>query len=289
LPSPTSGSLGKVVQAPPWLARLLTPWIARQVARGLSDKYPGLGPQEIADKMRADFQQPPTAEEARLLEAVVSRLPKDGMPSETTVEKPVSAGVLLAANLIPVAGVLLWGWSVFALLALFWMENVIIGGFFALRMLCADPRDAALWAGKLFMVPFFCFHYGMFTAIHGVFVLGLFGGRQYNSSGLDVLDPAMRAADDWKLWLPLLALLASHLFSFFYNYLYRGEFRRASVQELMMKPYVRVVILHVTILFGGFGAMALGSPLWALLLLIAIKITVDVKAHLKEHTAVRIA
>lgn len=201
----------------------------------------------------------------------------------------MSAWVLVAANLLPLYGVLFWNWEAFPLLLLFWMENVIIGVLNAARMLAVDPADVASWGLKLFMVPFFCFHYGMFTAIHGVFVLGLFGGRQYNTSGLDVLDPAMRAASDWKLWLPLLALLASHLFSFFYNYLYRGEFRRASVQALMMKPYVRVVILHVTILFGGFGAMALGSPLWALLLLIAIKITVDVKAHLKEHTAVRIA
>ena len=137
--------------------------------------------------------------------------------------------MLLAANLIPVAGVLLWDWSVFALLALFWMENVIIGAFFALRMLCADPRDAALWAGKLFMVPFFCFHYGMFTAIHGVFVFSIFGGKSYSASGLQVLEPAARAASELGLWLPLAALLASHAFSFVWNYLFRGEFRRASL------------------------------------------------------------
>ena len=208
----------KVVQAPPWLARLLTPLIARHAARGLSEKYPGLGPQEIAEKLRADFRNPPTEDEQRLLDAVVSRLPQEGTPAPS-VEKPVSAWVLLAANLIPVAGVLLWGWSVFALLALFWMENVIIGAFFALRMLCADPRDAALWAAKLFMVPFFCFHYGMFTAIHGVFVFSLFGGKSYSASGLHVLEPAARAASELGLWLPLGALLASHAFSFLWNYL----------------------------------------------------------------------
>ena len=92
--------------------------------------------------MRADFHNPPTEDEQRLLEAVVSRLPAQGQAVEA--EKPVSAWILLAANLVPVAGVLLWDWSVFALIALFWMENVIVGVFFALRMLCADPRDPAL-------------------------------------------------------------------------------------------------------------------------------------------------
>ncbi len=237
MPSPTSGSPDKVVQAPPWLARLLTPFIAR---------------------LRAQEEIPE--------------------------EKPVSAWVLVAANLVPVAGVLLWNWSVFALIALFWMENVIVGVFFALRMLLADPRDPALWAAKLFLVPFFCFHYGMFTAIHGVFVFALFGGKAYDPHGLEVLEPAMRAARDLGLWLPLAALLASHGFSFLWNYLWRGEFRRGKITELMARPYGRVVVLHLAIILGGIGTLALGSPLWALLVLLALKIGLDLKAHLKEHS-----
>lgn len=282
--SPTSGSPGKAVQAPPWLTRLLTPFIARQAARALSEKYPGLGPQEIAEKMRADFHQPPTEDEARLLEAVVSRLPAE---KEIPAEKPVSAWILLAANLVPVAGVLLWDWNVFALIALFWMENVIVGVFFALRMLCADPRDPAMWAMKLFMVPFFCFHYGMFTAIHGLFVFTLFGGKEYASQGLQVLQPAARAASDYGLWLPVAALLASHGFSFAWNYLYRGEFRRVQLAPLMARPYGRIVVLHLAIILGGIGTMALGSPVWALLVLLALKIGLDLKAHVKEHAAAK--
>ena len=217
----------------------------------------------------------------------MSRLPKEGAAAEISVEKPVSAWVLLAANLIPVAGVLLWGWSVFALLALFWMENVIIGAFFALRMLCADPRDAALWVGKLFLVPFFCVHYGMFTAIHGLFVFTLFGGKEYHAMGPQVLEPAARAARELGLWLPLAALVASHGFSFVWNYLYRGEYRRAQLPKLMAQPYGRVVVLHLAIILGGIGAMALGSPVWALLVLLALKIGLDLKAHVKEHSMPR--
>jgi hypothetical protein len=44
------------------------------------------------------------------------------------------------------------------------------------------------------------------------------------------------------------------------------------------------VVLHVTIILGGIGAMALGSPLWALLVLLAMKIGLDLKAHVKEHS-----
>lgn len=289
MPSPTSGSPGKTVKvdAPAWLVRFLTPFIGRWAARDLSAKYPGLGPQEIREKMRekilAERGRAPTEVEERMLDAMIERLPEKGQAAP--VEKPVSAWVLVAANLVPLAGVLFWGWDAFALIALFWMENVVVGVFFVARMLCADPRDPALWAAKLFMVPFFGFHYGMFTAIHGVFVFDMLGGKRYDVQGLWVLEPAARAAADYGLWLPVAVLVASHFFSFAWNYLVRGEFRRAKMSELMTKPYVRVVVLHVAIILGGIGAMALGSPLWALLVLLAMKIGLDLKAHVKEHSA----
>lgn len=196
----------------------------------------------------------------------------------------MSAWVLAAANLVPLAGALLWDWSVFALLALFWMENVVVGALFVLRMLCADPADAALWLGKLFLVPFFCLHYGMFTALHGMFVFALFGGGEYRVQGFALLAPALRAAADYHLWIPVAVLAGSHVFSFLWNYLLRGEYRRAELRALMARPYGRVVVLHLAIIFGGIGAMALGSPVWALAVLIAIKIALDLRAHVKEHS-----
>ncbi len=251
--------------------------MARQVARELQEKYPGLGAAEIAEKMRAET--PAGVDAEKFIDAVVARLPEaaDVAPAE----KPISAWVLVAAHLLPLYGVLFWSWEVFPLLALFWMENAIIGVLNATRMLALDPGNAALWAGKLFMVPFFCFHYGMFTTIHGLFVFSMFG--KYPVDGLYVLAPAARAVADWNLWLPLGALAASHAFSFFWNFVHRGEYLRAGLQEQMMKPYGRVVVLHLAILLGGAAAMALGSPLWALLVLLGVKIAVDLSAHLKEH------
>lgn len=196
-----------------------------------------------------------------------------------------STWVLVAANLLPLWGVLAWGWPGFPLLALFWFENVVVGTLNAARMLLVDPADVPLWAGKLFMVPFFCVHYGMFTLVHGVFVFGLFGGKAYDPKGLSVLEPAVRAAYDYNLWLPAAALAGSHLFSFFWNYLWRGEYRRAALAELMARPYKRVVMLHLAILLGGFAAMALHSPAWALVVLVAIKTAMDARAHRREHRA----
>jgi len=234
--------------------------------------------------MRADLGAAPDARALALVDAVERYLPPRDAPEADAERRWPSAIALLAANLVPLYGVLVLDWEVFPLVLLFWLENVVIGVLNAARMLCVDPRDAAAWAAKVIMVPFFCFHYGMFTAVHGVFVFGLFGGQAFGKvHGLQLLEPAERAVHAYGLELAVGALAASHLFSFLWNYLGRGEFRRASVPALMARPYGRVVVLHLGILGGGFAATALGSPVWALLLLLGLKVALDLRAHLKEH------
>ena len=46
---------------------------------------------------------------------------------------------------------LVLGWSVFPLVLLYWLENGIVGGFNVAKLLLAQPREPAYWAGKLFL------------------------------------------------------------------------------------------------------------------------------------------
>ena len=194
---------------------------------------------------------------------------------------PASALVLAAANMVPLVGVLAFGWTVYAILLLYWCENVVVGAFNILRMLVATPKDLAADAGKLFLIPFFTVHYGMFTMVHGIFVMALFGpaGHLVPSPGNFVA-----AVRDANVGFGVLAIVLSHGFSFARNYVAGGEYRRASLPQLMMQPYARVVVLHLTILLGGFAAKAVGAPLISLVLLIALKTGIDLKAHVRERT-----
>lgn len=190
---------------------------------------------------------------------------------------------LVAANLIPLGGVLFLGWEIFPLVFLFWLENVIVGGFNALKMLLAGPAPTAGGAAKAAMIPFFCFHYGMFCFVHGVFVLGLFGRGTVAVKGFPDAALFWQVLTGQHLFWAALALAASHGVSFVLNYLRSGEYRQARLEALMQAPYGRVVVLHVAILGGGFLILGLGSPVWALALLVFLKIGLDVRAHLRER------
>jgi len=202
----------------------------------------------------------------------------------TQPESPRSSMIsLILVNCFPVYGILFWRWEIFPIMFLFWSENVIVGFFNILRMLACRPEEGGAWVMKLFMIPFFTFHYGMFTAVHGMFVIALFGGGL--SEGADPFSPNtfLPFVLNSNMTLALTALFLSHGFSFVNNYIRKGEYKNATLQILMFRPYKRVVILHITLIAGGFLIMGLHSPLSGLLLFILLKTVIDLIAHNKEH------
>ena len=188
---------------------------------------------------------------------------------------------LIVANAFPIVGVLFLGWQVFPLVLLYWLENVVVGGYNVAKMLLAHPREPIYWAGKAFLIPFFIVHFGGFTYVHGMLIVAFFGPK--GPSPFDLVPQVLSAIRDNQLGWGVVSLVASHGFSFYWNYLRNGEYQRASLNVLMGQPYSRVIVLHLTVLFGGWIVMLLGSPLLALVLLVAIKTAADLGAHTAER------
>jgi len=192
-----------------------------------------------------------------------------------------TAVILILANLIPLFGVLFWRWEVFPLMLLFWMENVILGIINVAKMIMVKSGNPRENTSKAFIIPFFCLHYGIFTLVHGVFVIVLFSGLlDKTGSGGDFSLPGLLVA--------ILSITVSHVVSFYYNYIRGGEYTRTTLNSLLFQPYGRVIVLHLTIIGGGFLIMILGSPVWGLVLLIFAKISLDLRAHIREHAKLAI-
>lgn len=192
----------------------------------------------------------------------------------------LSAAFLVAANLIPLLGALLWGWSVFDIVVLYWVENVIVGLINAVRMMLISNKGdgGAAFLEKGFSAGFFLVHYGIFTVVHGVFVFSLLGGG-FPGNGQKA-DPGVLFD---KLGWAVLALIGSHLLSFFVNFLGRKEYQKRTLKEQMFAPYPRMIALHIAIIFGAFAIQALGQPIVLLAILVIGKTIVDWKLHVKSH------
>jgi len=214
-----------------------------------------------------------------------------------------SSIVLILANLVPLAGVLYFDWSVFDILLLYWAESVIIGIVNVLRM--ATCRSDQILAGlplklangqvpaellqhlpgfnlaafKFFVIPFFVLHYGGFCYGHLMAVIGLFSG-----SGLSGrISPMLAQVWQPEFWFAVIAMAVSHLFSFASNFIGRNEYRNIGLLQLMNRPYGRIVAMHIAIVFGAGLVMWLGTPLPILMILIVAKIALDLRLHESER------
>ena len=201
-----------------------------------------------------------------------------------------SAIALVAANLVPLAGVLLFDWQVLDILILYWAENVVIGAINVLRMfVCLAGRgvrraeDPAPRRPKLLLIPFFALHYGLFCFGHYTAVMAIFAEHSGSSDLLMTL--TMPLAEAWRspFWIGIVAITASHLISFFGNFIGDQEYRRTNLSGLIRRPYGRIVVLHVTIVAGGALVVWLGSPLPMLFVLIAAKVGIDLHMHHRER------
>lgn len=193
-----------------------------------------------------------------------------------------SAILLLVANAVPLIGVVVMGWSTFAIIFLYWLENVIVAGFTLFRMVLArSGTDKARH-----IVYFVIFHWIVLN-VHGAIVFAAFGGYEQQMLEGDWLIPGptmlTQIVLDHGLQLAALALVISHGFSFVWNYVGGGEYQHTTAADVWMVMFIRVMVLSAGVLSGAVIVDVLGSPLFAIVPLIAIKALVDLCGHVLEH------
>jgi hypothetical protein len=194
---------------------------------------------------------------------------------------------LIAANVVPLIGVLAFGWQVATLLAVYWAETGVIGLYTLIKIIMAgadageeenQKSDTWILTGyKVFIAGFFCVHFGGFMLGHGAFLFLLFADMApsagFNFSGF---------------FLAVLGLLISHGISFYRNYMQAGEYQLLTPQSLMGQPYKRVIIMHLVVIVGAFATTFIGNfEMVALALLVLLKTIVDLFSHWREHAQLR--
>ena len=167
---------------------------------------------------------------------------------------------LVAANLVPLAGVLYWGWMLGSVMLFFWLDNVAIG-LFAIARIHLTPLDRTVRGGRLSakkheeFTATFGFVYFFFTAIHGLFLGLIF------SAGVDYS----------ALGYGFLALCASRGFDFVFNYVLPKKYLTADAQDEGFSAFIGVIVLHVAFLGVAFLIAAMKTnavaPLVALVML----------------------
>ncbi|HUQ26049.1 MAG TPA: DUF6498-containing protein [Burkholderiales bacterium] len=201
--------------------------------------------------------------------------PKAGEPARE-FQFDGSLWFLVVVNVLALGIAHVQQWPLKQLMLLYWAQSIVIGLSYVARISSlkkfstddfeinerpVDPTPATKWR----VVAFFILHYGAFHAFYLIFFVGTTPGLQ------EVGPPRL---DAW-FWVCTAAFAANHLWSYRYN---REIDRQGTpnIGTLMFTPYLRIVPMHLTILFAGL----LGQ---GLLLFGALKTLADLGMHLIEH------
>jgi Family of unknown function (DUF6498) len=181
-----------------------------------------------------------------------------------------SARTLILANGATLIAALIFHWSPAWLLWPYWIQSIIIGWYARKRMLnlgqfstegfsSNDQPVPETEAGKRSTAGFFVIHYGFFHLGYLVFLLG-----QHRVSGL------------WNM-LVLIACGVSFVLSQRTTYAaqHASDLRgKPNLGRLMFTPYLRVLPMHLGILFGsGLGS---GGGIGLLVLFTVLKTLSDI-------------
>lgn len=186
---------------------------------------------------------------------------------------PVLALVL--ANLVPLIGVRFFGWDLLAVVGGYWLENVVVGFYNVLKMRKVSGR---FWSGD---VLFFMAHFGIFTFIHGLFVLSILNlGASTGRVNLGNIDFGVLFSRTAFLFVPL---LISHGISFYNNFIQKQEYKNTTTEKLFYAPYGRVVFMQIVIMAGGF-VVARYHYFGFVYVFVVLKIFVDLVSHYRAHS-----
>ena len=212
--------------------------------------------------------------------------------------------ILIAANVVPIVGVLAWGWDAFQLLMLYWMESAIIA-FWTIARIATLPPGAM---GPLYvngrptnspvaMTLFFVVFLGFFMAGHLLFLWVMFAGEwKQRIHGLADFYAQIVVASG--LWGVLLTLFVSRGLSFVFHVL-KPDFILAIEKRIpipgLPRPETgpvgagsiiggvlgRIFLMQIAIIFGGYVALLFGPrAAGPLFILVILKTAVDALLHL---------
>ena len=201
-----------------------------------------------------------------------------------------SLWLLIASNGLTIYFALTESWGLLPLMAVYWSQSVIIGFFNFLRLLMLENFSTEGFTvnghsvsptkkTKVYTAFFFAFHYGFFHVGYLIFMfIFLLSGERAVGGGAEVSILA--------LGLTISLFFINHGFSYFYN---RAEDarKRSNIGSVMSYPYIRIIPMHLTIIFGGmFLSTENGAS--PLLLFLLLKSFADIVMHIAEHSVKKI-
>ena len=214
-----------------------------------------------------------------------------------------STQTLIAVNLINILMAVIFKWSIYDVMIVYWFQSLSIGIFTFYKLYSypmekieremsgdkpLEVNDLAVTnprLAKIIIAGFFAMHYGLFHLVYIIFIVGFAISEGFP---LDLIGGLVGA----------LLFFANHLYSYLFykdenNNITKTESDTTqsstglSIADIFSKPYTRIFPIHLTIMVGAaishFITGGQFQNIFILLIFMGLKTFMDVIAHKKKH------
>jgi hypothetical protein len=188
-----------------------------------------------------------------------------------------SLWVIILGNIITIVLAIAQQWPMGQILWVYWGQSVMIGviNFFRILSLKEFTTDGMKQNGqpvpetqsaKKSIAFFFAIHYGFFHFVYFIFLWQ------------DLPLSRLPASELMLLLLLIFGFFSSHGFSYRYNLDKDFKDKKPNLGTIMFYPYLRIIPMHLTIIFGS---MMFSTA--SLVFFMLLKTAADAGMHMVEH------
>lgn len=188
----------------------------------------------------------------------------------------ISLFAIIFGNLLSIILAFIYGWDLGEVMWIYWGQSVVIGVLNFVRMwnlqefstkgLSSNGSPVApTHKAKRGMALFFLVHYGGFHLGYMVFLWVQMPLSEVAASNMTLMMVCIGA------------FVFSHLFSMLHNKQADFKHKKPNLGTLMFYPYMRIIPMHLTIIFGSM------LPMVGMLLFMILKTFADAGMHIVEH------
>jgi hypothetical protein len=205
---------------------------------------------------------------------------------------------LIGSNLVPLVGIAFWGWDAFELLVLYWCETAVIGFWTAVEMTFRpapfpdrNMERLSHKMGRGFRSMLLMVNVAIFMAAHMAFLWNLFAGPwKERIHGPEEFVRELIVGNG--LWMPLAVTFVTQGALLLYDLLSpAGNTGAVSPFDTNIRSssaiaglYRRIVVMHLTILFGGWILIGFARE-HAATILVAVKTVIDLILNRRREPA----
>lgn len=188
-----------------------------------------------------------------------------------------SLALVISSNIISIFMAVYQQWPMGQILWVYWGQSVVIGVINVIRMLSLkefstqnfrmnDQSVPETSAAKKQIATFFAFHFGFFHFVYAIFLWQEL--------------PLINLPTEELLFLLMLVFgfIGSHGYSYRYNLSHDFKHKKPNIGTLMFYPYLRIIPMHLVIIFG-----AMLQSTASIVLFMVLKTLADAGMHMIEH------